>query len=67
MPDQPQFGVGIDAGSATTRCIVSAIDDGTLRYLGHGEIDSAGWTKGRLTDPAAASEASLSFGIISFQ
>ena len=42
--------VGIDAGSLYTRCVILRVDDGHLRYLGHGEIESAGWTKGRLTD-----------------
>ena len=39
--------VGIDAGSLYTRCMILKFDDGYLRYLGHGETDSAGWTRGR--------------------
>jgi cell division protein FtsA len=45
--------VGIDAGSLYTRCVILQLDDGYLRYLGHGETESAGWTKGRLTDHVA--------------
>jgi cell division protein FtsA len=42
--------VGLDAGSLYTRCVILRVGDGCLRYLGHGEIESTGWTKGRLTD-----------------
>lgn len=45
--------VGIDAGSLFTRCVILKFEDGYLRYLGHGETESAGWTKGRLTDHIA--------------
>src|SRR6266853_1736509 len=45
--------VGIDAGSLYTRCAIVGFEDGYLRYLGHGETESAGWTKGRLTDHVA--------------
>jgi cell division protein FtsA len=50
---KPQIAVGVDVGSAYTRCVVLRVDDGLLRYLGHGEVASTGWTKGRLTDPLA--------------
>ena len=49
-----KLAIGIDAGSAFTRCVVLELDDGYLRYLGHSEVYSEGWTKGRLTDHLAA-------------
>jgi cell division protein FtsA len=49
--------VGIDAGASTTRCAICALEDMRLRFLGYGEAPSAGWTKGRLVDPAAASNS----------
>lgn len=51
--DKSTVAVGIDAGSAFTRCVILQFDDGYLRYLGHSEIESAGWSKGRLTDHLA--------------
>lgn len=48
-----QIAAGVDAGSAFTRCVILRVEDGLLRYLGHGEVPSNGWTKGRLTDPLA--------------
>ena len=50
---KPQIAIGVDAGSAFTRCVVLRLDGDMLRYLGHGEVPSAGWTKGRLSDPLA--------------
>jgi cell division protein FtsA len=48
-----QLAVGLDAGSAFTRCVILEMDDGRLRYLGHGEAPSVGWHKSRLADQAA--------------
>jgi cell division protein FtsA len=53
MPEKPQLAVGLDAGSAFTRCVILAMEEGRLRYLGHGEVPSAGWHKSRLTDQQA--------------
>ncbi len=53
MTDKPQLAVGLDAGSAFTRCVILAMEDGRLRYLGHGEVPSMGWQKSRLTDQPA--------------
>ena len=49
--------VGIDAGSACTRCLVLSVDSQSLRYLGHGEQPSRGWQKGRLADQEGVAEA----------
>ena len=49
--------VGLDAGSARTRCVICAVEDGGIRYLSHGLALSAGWSKGRIVDPVAASES----------
>jgi cell division protein FtsA len=53
MADRPPLAVGLDLGSASTRCIILGIEDGRLRYRGHGEVVSTGWHKSRLTDPQA--------------
>jgi len=51
--NKPRLAVGVDAGSAFTRCVILQLDDGYLKYLCHSEIESAGWSKGRLTDHLA--------------
>ena len=53
MSDKPRIAVGLDAGSAFTRCVIAHVDDGQLRYAGHSEVASIGWSKGRLSDQQA--------------
>ena len=57
MPDNPSFCVGIDAGAASTRCVIGVMEEDSLRFLGFGEQASSGWSKGRLADVEAASAA----------
>jgi cell division protein FtsA len=54
---KPKLAVGVDAGSARTRCVICAVEDGRLRFLGAGTAASQGWQKGRLVDPKAVSSA----------
>lgn len=49
--------VGIDAGSAHARCLVLGVEKECLRYLGHGEQVSRGWSKSRLADQEAVAES----------
>ena len=51
--NKPCLAVGLDAGSSRTRCVICALEDGRLRFLGHGESPAAGWNKGRLADQHA--------------
>ena len=53
MSDKPQIAVGLDAGSAFTRCVIVAMEEGRLRFLGHGEVPASGWHKSKLADPLA--------------
>ncbi|MGA3026459.1 MAG: cell division protein FtsA [Bryobacteraceae bacterium] len=53
MADKPLYVAGLDAGGRYTRCVIGVVEDGRLRYLGHGAVDSAGWSRDRLSDPAA--------------
>ena len=57
MSNKPQYAAGLDAGSSSTRCVIGVVEDGRLRYLGHGEERSRGWAKGRIADPQALSES----------
>src|SRR5262252_5229567 len=52
-----QLAVGLDAGSCRTRCVICALEDQEIRYLGHGLAASAGWAKGRVTDQDALAES----------
>ena len=52
-----QLAVGLDTGSARTRCVICALDNRGIRYLSHGLAPSAGWSKGRIVDQVAASES----------
>ena len=57
MPQKTQLAVGLDAGSARTRCIICALDGDHIRYLSHGLAPSAGWSKGRVSDQMALAES----------
>ena len=54
---KPRLAVGIDSGSARTRCTICVLEDSELRFLGHGEAVSRGWVKGRIADHTALSES----------
>ncbi len=56
MEHKVQIAAGLDTGSACTRCVICALEDEYLRFLGAGEVPSAGWSKGRLTDQGALAE-----------
>lgn len=57
MAAKPQIAVGIDAGSARTRCVIALAEDGYLRFLGAGSVLSTGWHKGRLADAGEVSSS----------
>ncbi len=59
MSTKPRFAVGLDTGSLRTRCVITALEDSYLRYLGHGDVESAGWAKGRIADQTALSGSIL--------
>lgn len=48
---------GLDLGSAWTRCVILALEDGNLRFLGYGQSPGKGWTKGRVADSGAIAES----------
>ena len=57
MNSKLQLAVGVDAGSARTRCIIGIVENGGVRYLAHGLAQSAGWSKGRIVDQVALAES----------
>lgn len=56
MSSNARYAVGLDLGSRHTRCVICVHEDGKLRFLGYGDTESRGWSKGKLSDSAAASE-----------
>src|SRR5271165_7150112 len=51
--------VGLDAGSAWTRCVICRLEDNCMRFLGYGSAPSQGWAKGLIADQTAVSECML--------
>jgi cell division protein FtsA len=49
--------VVLDIGSAWTRVLAADVNDGALRYCGHGCVESAGMRKGLISDLAPAAKA----------
>jgi cell division protein FtsA len=59
MASKLSYAVGLDAGSARTRCVICLYKDARLRLLGFGESASQGWKKGRIADQKLVSESML--------
>jgi len=59
MGVKPAYAVGVDAGSASTRCVVLLLENACVRLLGFGESKSQGWKKGRIADQNAVAESVL--------
>lgn len=51
--------VGLDAGSAWTRCVICLLEDNRIRFLGGAIAPSQGWVKGLIADQTAVSETML--------
>jgi len=49
--------VGLDAGSAWTRCVICAVENGCIRLLGWSAVASQGWSKGRIDNQPMLAEA----------
>jgi cell division protein FtsA len=49
--------VVLDIGSAYTRVLAADLNEGALRYLGHGIVESAGMRKGLIAELAPAAKA----------
>jgi cell division protein FtsA len=50
--EQDNLIVALDIGSAWTRVLAAELQDGALRYCGHGVVESAGMRKGLISDLA---------------
>src|SRR5689334_1364503 len=59
MGVKPIYAVGLDAGSRRTQMVICVLEDGRLRLLGAGLVESQGWTKGRIADQRAVADCIL--------
>jgi len=57
MAENKNYAVGLDVGSAWTRCLIAEVVDGCLEFRGHGLVESKGWIKGRVSDQKAITES----------
>ena len=53
MSSKAKLAVGLDLGSTSTRAVICALEEDTIKYLGHGEAPVHAWNKGRLIDQSA--------------
>ena len=51
------FAAGLDLGSRRTRLVVCILENSRLRLVGASDVESQGWTKGRIADQQAVSES----------
>lgn len=56
-PKQDNLIVVLDIGSAQTRVLAADVNEGVLRYRGHGVVDSVGMRKGLIADLGPAARA----------
>lgn len=59
MATKHRLAVGVDPGSAGTRCVIGALENGVLRFLACGAAPSHGWAKGRVADQKAIADSIL--------
>lgn len=57
MAGKPRLVTGLDLGSTSTRVVICALEEDSLKFLGYGEAPVQGWNRGRLTDPDALTES----------
>src|SRR5258708_36782638 len=52
-----RLAAGLDVGSRFTRCVICAVEEGRIRFLGAGEVGSQGWVKSRISHREQMSES----------
>ena len=57
MGSKAKLAVGLDLGSSSTRVVICALENESLRFLGHGEAPSHAWNRGRLSDQGALTQS----------
>src|SRR5947209_107893 len=57
MAAKPIYAAGLDLGSRQTRLVICTLENGHIRFLGAGQAESQGWSKGRIADQQAVSDS----------
>ncbi len=57
MASKAKLAVGLDLGSTSTRVVICALDEQSVKFLGYGEAPVHAWSKGRLNDQEALSQS----------
>ena len=57
MRSKPKYAVGLDLGSTSTRVVICALEEDSLKFLGHGEAPVQAWNRSRLADPEALAQS----------
>ena len=53
MGSKTKLAVGLDLGSTSTRVVICALEEDSLKFLGYGVAPVHAWTRSRLSDPEA--------------
>ncbi|MFL6463245.1 MAG: cell division protein FtsA [Bryobacteraceae bacterium] len=57
MASKARLAVGLDAGSTCTRIVICAIEDESLKFLGHAQAPVQAWNRSRLSDQEALTQS----------
>jgi cell division protein FtsA len=55
--NKTKLAVGLDLGSSSTRIVICALEEDTLRFLGYGTAPVHAWNKARLADQEALAQS----------
>lgn len=57
MGSKPKLAVGLDLGSTTTRVVICALEENTIKFLGYGTAPTQAWSRSRLADQEALTQS----------
>ncbi len=57
MANKTKLAVGLDLGSTSTRIVICALEEQSIRFLGYGEAPVQAWNRGRLSDGGALAQS----------
>jgi len=57
VASKTRLAVGLDLGSTSSRLVICALEEDTLRFLGYGEAPAPAWNRSRLADREALAES----------
>ncbi len=57
MGTKAKLAIGLDLGSTSTRVVICALEEDTLRFLGYGDAPVQAWNRARLSDQDALTQS----------